>query len=138
MKKGLCAAALLAALLFALPAQAQEAERLIAWFAGNLGDTARYQMDPSLMEPIERENYAERVAQLREELRELSARLEEAQTGEELAALQEEIARHERMLEANEQTRYALSRESIAIYREADALIEQLTRVCNMIAAEQG
>ena len=157
-------------------AHAEEARRLIEWFTGNLSDTARYQMDPSLMEPIERETYAERVAQLREELEELKARLEEARTEEELAALQEEIARHERMLESNEQTRYTLSRESIAIYREAaahlriawdsvlavegadesllsviesicgdgltagevDALVNQLTRVCDMIAGERG
>ena len=97
----------------------QEAARLIEWFASNLSDTTRYQMDPSLMEPIERENYAARVAQLREEMAAYAARLDGAQTAEELAELEEEIARRERMLEGNEQTRYALSSESIAIYREA-------------------
>ena len=106
--------------VFAISAASEhkrEAVRFIEWYVAHLRDIDRYEMTPGLDDPVENPNYALRVAQLHEQIAQLTERLEQAQDEESVAALQQRLADTQGILDRSESMRYSISPESIAVYR---------------------
>ena len=107
--------------LFAISAASrhkQEAVRFLEWYAAHLREVDRYQMTPTLNDPIENPGYVSRVAELKEEIASLTERLEGAQDEETAAALEQRLADVQDILDRSESMRYSISPESIALYRQ--------------------
>lgn len=93
-----------------------EAAQFIAYCAEKLPDSTRYEIHPDLNEPIERENYAKRLAQLQEELAALKERLDSADE-EKRDEIEASIVQKETMIERASENKWDISPESIDIYR---------------------
>lgn len=107
--------------VFAISAASQhrrEAVRFLEWYAAHLREVDRYQMTPTLNDPIENPNYAPRVAELEEQIASLTEQLENAQDEETAAALEQRLADTQDILDRSESMRYSISPESIALYRQ--------------------
>lgn len=97
---------------------AEAAVRFVEFCVENLSNTARYEMEPELNEPVESSNYYVRVAELQDELKDLAQQLEEAEQ-ETRYAIEEKILQAEAKLEQLEERKWEIDSKSIEIYRSA-------------------
>ncbi len=94
------------------------AVRFIEFCAQSMTAQTKYEMMPSLMEPVENPRYTSRVAEVNAEIDSLRAQHEAAKTTQERDTISGMIAEKERMLASLEDARYTISAEDIAVYRE--------------------
>ena len=80
----------------------EEALRLLEWWAEHLDATARYELTPALCDPVERDNYASRAAELAAQREAAEKAVREAEGEDALTRAQEELARVDAMIEGNE------------------------------------
>lgn len=97
---------------------AEAAARFVEFCVENLSNTARYEMEPELNEPVESSAYYVRVAELQDELKDLAKQLEEAEQ-ETRYAIEEKILQAEAKLEQLEERKWEIDPKSIEIYRSA-------------------
>jgi maltose-binding protein MalE len=97
---------------------AEAAARFVEFCVENLSNTARYEMEPELNEPVESSTYYVRVAELQDELKDLAKQLEEADQ-ETCYAIEEKILQAEAKLEQLEERKWEIDPKSIEIYRSA-------------------
>lgn len=91
--------------------------RFMEFYADNLSVRTKYEMMPSLNEPVVRPNYETRMAELNAQIEELKGQYEKAGEAKEQQKISEMIAGVERQITAVESNRYLISAESIAVYR---------------------
>lgn len=97
---------------------AEAAVRFVEFCVENLSNTARYEMEPELNEPVESSIYYVRAAELQDELKVLAEQLEEADQ-ETRYAIEEKILQAEAKLEQLEERKWEIDPKSIEIYRSA-------------------
>lgn len=97
---------------------AEVAVRFVEFCVENLSNTARYEMEPELNEPVESSTYYVRVAELQDELKDLAKQLEEAEQ-ETRYAIEEKILQAEAKLKQLEERKWEIDPKSIEIYRSA-------------------
>lgn len=97
---------------------AEAAVRFVEFCVENLSNTARYEMEPELNEPVESSTYYVRAAELQDELKVLAEQLEEADQ-ETRYAIEEKILQAEAKLEQLEERKWEIDPKSIEIYRSA-------------------
>lgn len=97
--------------------QTEDAMKFIGFCAAHLSNSIRYELHPTLNDPIENDTYQSRVETLREELEQLKTRLETADDDKK-EGIEDEIAQKQATIEYVEGDKWEISPESIAIYRE--------------------
>lgn len=97
---------------------AEAAARFVEFCVENLSNTARYEMEPELNEPVESSTYYVRVAELQAEMKDLAEQLEEVDQ-ENRYAIEEKILQAEVKLEQLEERKWEIDPKSIEIYRSA-------------------
>lgn len=97
---------------------AEAAVHFVEFCVENLSNTARYEMEPELNEPVESSTYYVRVAELQAEMKDLAEQLEEAEQ-ETRYAIEEKILQAEAKLEQMEERKWEIDPKSIEIYRSA-------------------
>lgn len=97
---------------------AEAAVRFVEFCVENLSNTARYEMEPELNEPVESSTYYVRAAELQDELKDLAEQLEEADQ-ETRYAIEEKILQAEVKLKQLEERKWEIDPKSIEIYRSA-------------------
>ena len=97
---------------------AEVAVRFVEFCVENLSNTARYEMEPELNEPVESSTYYVRVAELQAEMKDLAEQLEEVDQ-ENRYAIEEKILQAEVKLEQLEERKWEIDPKSIEIYRSA-------------------
>lgn len=95
---------------------AEAAAKFVEFCVKNLSNTARYEMKPALNEPVESAAYHARVAELQEELDDLTTQFENADQ-DTRTNLEEKIIRVKSTLARLEEHKWEISPESIEVYR---------------------
>ena len=106
-------------LILAISAASKNAEaaaKFVEFCVKNLSNTARYEMKPTLNEPVESAAYHARVAELQEELDDLTTQFENADQ-DTRTNLEEKIIRVKSTLARLEEHKWEISPESIEVYR---------------------
>ena len=93
--------------------QQEAATRFIRWYAENMSVELRYELDPTLNEPVRHDNHESRLADLLAQKEAIEAAIAAGETPE----LKEQLAQQERMI-ARQEDKWKLSAQSIANYRE--------------------
>lgn len=97
---------------------AEVATRFVEFCVEHLSNTARYEMEPELNEPVESSAYYVRVAELQDEISDLAVQLEKADQDARYA-IKEKILQAEAKLEQLEERKWEIDPKSIEIYRSA-------------------
>lgn len=97
---------------------AEAATRFVEFCVEHLSNTARYEMEPELNEPVESSAYYVRVAELQDEISDLAEQLEKADQDARYA-IKEKILQAEAKLEQLEERKWEIDPKSIEIYRSA-------------------
>ncbi len=97
---------------------AEAATQFVEFCVEHLSNTARYEMEPELNEPVESSAYYVRVAELQNEISDLAVQLEKADQDARYA-IKEKILQAEAKLEQLEERKWEIDPKSIEIYRSA-------------------